>query len=255
MPQQTIFTNSHLLHSHYLHPNQPQSQAPPSSFGRPTTGTLRSSLRKIPSSLFAGHKDKEGKEKKSRKDKVGVPTDSASRPMKKATSPLRHPAPPKNTEDEAKGKSKTKTKTRKALGEIFGWGNSHSHASNPVPAIQPAKAPIPPPVPTKDTTMRLKKAPSTNRLSNKSSQSGLSGYSSLHPPQEPISAGRPSIGDDPFGRKSEGAEVVDHVTRHAMIVPSIKGAVERRGSIGSSKAFSTKTVFSDESSIKEPSIK
>jgi hypothetical protein len=62
------------------------------------------------------------------------------------------------------------------------------------------------------------------------------------------------MGDDPFGRNDEGAEVVDHVARHGT-TPSIKSGLDSRASVRSSKALSTKTIIGDEASVKEPLAK
>ena len=242
--------NSHIRHSHYLYSSQPN--APASSVSRGTTGNLRNSLRKIPSSLFA--KSDVSKEKTKAENRAKVSADQSRETRQSGPVPL-----PKSPE----GKVKSKTKTRKALGEIFGWGNSHSsHSSasappSKAPSLPPKTVPAlvkpapPPPVPTREP-MLLRKPPSSRHLPNRSQQSGLStlgGRTALKPPQEQVNRSRPSMGEDPFGRREEGAEVVEHVMRHGM-TPSLTG-VGRTGSVTSSKALSTRTAVSDEATLSE----
>ncbi|WWD19225.1 hypothetical protein CI109_103683 [Kwoniella shandongensis] len=224
--------NNHVRHSHYLQP-EPQSQP----FGRHTGGGFKSTLRKIPSALF--NKDKSPhKEKSTNKENFRVYVDPpVKQPMKKIeTTNITQPPPsvPKVDVD-LKEKVKTKNKPRKALADIFHWGN-HSH--QPPAATLPSKS-VAPTVPPKDTAM-LKKF---NRpASTKSSHSQVS---SLRPPVEPL-ASRTSMGDDPFMRNGEGAEIVDHVFRRDIQSPSVKSiSFDRRSSMSSAKALSTKTVLSD----------
>lgn len=96
----------------------------------------------------------------------------------------------------------------------------------------------------------LKKRPS-RPLSNKSSQSVLSGYASLRVQQEtPQTRARPSMGEDPFSRRGEGAEVVETVLRPCPGSSSTKsmGFEDKRASVTSSKAMSAKTLDSNEAS-------
>lgn len=62
---------------------------------------------------------------------------------------------------------------------------------------------------------------------------------------------RPSMGDDPFMRPEEGAEVVDHFLRHGTASLRSMKPLDKRLSVTSSKALSCKTTLSDERSIKE----
>lgn len=62
---------------------------------------------------------------------------------------------------------------------------------------------------------------------------------------------RPSMGDDPFMRPEEGAEVVDHFLRHGTASLRSMKPLDKRSSVTSSKALSCKTTLSGERSIKE----
>jgi hypothetical protein len=189
------------------------------------------------------------------------------------------PAQPVFADKKEETKSK---KTRKALADILGWGNSNSTKSaaplnkpdawvppiiaggsvrytNPPPLT---KSPIEsaPPVPAKDNMPNghavLKKRTS-RPLSNKSSQSAFSTFSSLRSPNANDgphqSRARPSMAPDPFSRH-EGAEVVDVVYRHGTpsLRSSTKGSVsgDKRVSVASSKAMSGRLTIGEES-IKE----
>lgn len=59
------------------------------------------------------------------------------------------------------------------------------------------------------------------------------------------------MGDDPFMRPEEGAEVVDHVLRHG--TPSLRSMtpLDKRSSVTSSMVLSCKTTLNDERSSKE----
>jgi len=79
------------------------------------------------------------------------------------------------------------------------------------------------------------------RTSSKSSIPGLAGWTSLRPPAETPAKPRPSMAADPFGRTDVGAERVDQIQQCGELY-------ERRGSVSSGKALSSKTVDSSEAS-------
>lgn len=268
-------------HSSHLRPSaNPQSTlAPPSSFSR--SSAVKSSIRKIPSVFF---NKSEATDKATARAKFPIymdesQTNAATQKSSRSifSSPKRNNvasctaniAPTVNKE-----KSKPRTKTRKALADILGWGNHSSnaaaqpqtHPSIPYtsaaalkkPTSNPAPATTAPPVPPKEVNMPavLKKRPS-RPLSGKSLQSALSGYSSLHVPQEtPQSRARPSMGADPFSRRVEGAEVVDVVIRHGGASSVTSSAVsDRRTSAESTKAPSTTTQVNDGASVRDETLR
>ena len=77
--------------------------------------------------------------------------------------------------------------------------------------------------------------------SSKSSIPGLAGWTSLRPPAETPAKSRPSMAADPFGRTGVGAERVDQIQQCGELY-------ERRGSVSSGKALSSKTADSFEAS-------
>ncbi|KAK4686250.1 hypothetical protein P7C73_g3889, partial [Tremellales sp. Uapishka_1] len=228
MPTPFFSTDNHFRHSHHLQHSKPETLAPPSSFGRsglPSTGSIRRSLRKIPSSLFVRSEEKDKKEKPVvKKDKFQVLLDKidhshASGPVKHtgiSTKPLPSTLmaqlhPPSNIPSQHEAKPK-KTKARKALADIISWGHQNKQTAK-LPTI--AKAPAF----SKATAIPVNSEPSKKpnpAPSMKSSYSGLSGWSSLKPSTDTVAEAvrRPSLGEDPFGRRGEGAEVVEHVSRH-----------------------------------------
>lgn len=167
-----------------------------------------------------------------------------------------------------KAEKKPKSKTRKGLSEIFGWGNSSSTTTRvPVisppsplrraPPTPPTKAPLPP---IKDHSILRKSVPSviirkasSNTFGTVTSQATIT---ALRAPI-PLSNGRPSIGDDPFGRDDLGAEIVVTAPKHdqAASIKSDFSAERRRDSTYSAKAVSTKTVGSDEYSVHETAMR
>lgn len=243
------------LRKSHLQPQSTTSQ-PPSSFSRQTGSTFRQSLRKIPSSIFTrGDQNKKEMERKKSMDRLNEENMPRLGSVKV---PIMDYGPVKE---------KVKTKTRKALGELFGWGNSSS-AAHPTPSAPsplrpraptpPSKYPTPP---TKDATV-LRKAPpsaitrkaSTNTFGTTTS---IPTASVLRAPS-PAKNGRPSMGDDPFGRAGQGAEVVERVPERDTQTPSIKSdfsAERRRDSVHSGKALSTKTMASDEVSVHEVAMR
>ncbi|KAK6910839.1 hypothetical protein I203_104873 [Kwoniella mangroviensis CBS 8507] len=239
--------NNHIRHSHYLQPetNNLVAPQPPTSFGR-----SNGFLKKIPSVLF--NKERTPIKSKSSKAKLNIYVDPSSpRPMKPSTAQL--PSSTTNTIPAIVGeKDKKSKKPRKALADLFGWGNHHHHniqaqaQAQPV-SPKPEKTSFAPAVPPKDNPAMLKKL--QRPPSTKSSASHLV---SLRPPIQPAVVSRPSIGDDPFVRNGQGAEVVEHVYRHGARTPSAKSiALDRRASVSSGKAISHKTVSSDVYSTKE----
>ncbi|WWC90533.1 uncharacterized protein L201_005469 [Kwoniella dendrophila CBS 6074] len=249
MTHSSLFSpNNHVRHSHYLQPETNLAPShPPTSFGK-SSGFLK----KIPSVLF--NKEKTPIKKKSSKAHLQIHIDSSSpKPMKSTiTSNTIQASSSYNTSGNAIGEKDKKTKKpRKALADLFGWGNHHhSNQNQPqqqqqqqiTPVLEKA-SPVPV-VPPKDNPAMLKKL---NRPP--STKSNNSHFSTLH---TPVIAPRPSIGDDPFVRDGQGAEVVDHVFRHSAETPSAKSiALDRRASISSSKAMSYKTGSSDVNNTKE----
>ncbi|WVF67509.1 hypothetical protein IAT40_002265 [Kwoniella sp. CBS 6097] len=253
MTHSSLFSpNNHIRHSHHL---QADSLAPSSQSGSfSKSGGFKSSLRKIPSALF--NKEKTPVKQKPSKSRLQIYHDSPPRPMNYESTGITQPptvvgagvdsSATINRDDKVKNK-----KPRKALADLFGWGNHHHKQPQPVSPqpIKLAAAPAAPAVPPKDyqPTMlkKIGRPPST--------KSTNSHVSSLRPPTEPVMAARPSMSDDPFSRSSEGAEVVEHVTRHNTQSPSVRSiALDRRASIASSKALSTKTVSQDGHHTKEP---
>ncbi|KAK8854634.1 hypothetical protein IAR55_003373 [Kwoniella newhampshirensis] len=233
MTHANLFSPSNRIHhSHYLHPEPTSQQS--NSFRRSSGGAIRS-LRKIPSTLF--NKEKTPLKPRPSKDKFKVFVEPpVSQPMKKTDTSTRVPV---QTNIE---KVKTKSKPRKALADLLHWGN-HSHIEPLTLTQQQNQPPKPsaPAVPPKTANMlkKFNRSPST-----KSIQSQLS---SLRPPDEPM-ASRPSMGDDPFVRKGEGAEVVDHVHKHDKPSPSVKSIfLDRRSSMSSGKALSARTMLNDRS--------
>jgi hypothetical protein len=75
------------------------------------------------------------------------------------------------------------------------------------------------------------------RTSSKSSIPGLAGWTSLRPPAETPAKARPSMAADPFGRAEVGAERVNQIQECGDLY-------EKRGSVSSGKAFSSKTIDS-----------
>ncbi|WWD02210.1 hypothetical protein V865_000248 [Kwoniella europaea PYCC6329] len=238
--------NNHIRHSHYLQPdtNNLVPPQPPTSFGR-----SNGFLKKIPSVLF--NKERTPIKNKSSKAKSNIYVDPSSpQPMKLSTA-----QPASSTIDHIPTivgeKDKKTKKPRKALADLFGWGNHHNHnniqvQAQPVSPI-PEKTTFAPAVPPKDNPAMLKKL--QRPPSTKSSACHLS---SLRPPIQPAVVSRPSIGDDPFVRNGQGAEVVEHVYRHGAQTPSAKSiALDRRASVSSGKAMSYKTISSDVHSAKE----
>ncbi|WVW85433.1 hypothetical protein I302_107471 [Kwoniella bestiolae CBS 10118] len=238
-------SNLHIRHSHHLQPDNTTfaSSQPPTSFGR-----SNGFLKKIPSVLF--NKEKTPIKSRSSKNKLNFYVDPSSpKPMKSTfSSTIQPPTSTINTIPTIAGENDKKTKkSRKALVDLFGWGNHHHHNNvQPVSPV-PEKSVYAPAVPPKDNPAMLKKL---NRPpSTKSTNSHLG---SLRPPVLPAVVSRPSIGDDPFVRSGQGAEVVEHVYRHGAQTPSAKSiALDRRASVSSSKAMSYKTVCSDVHSTKE----
>ncbi|EIW68503.1 hypothetical protein TREMEDRAFT_63677 [Tremella mesenterica DSM 1558] len=113
-------------------------------------------------------------------------------------------------------------------------------------------SPPPPPVPPKTMPLVLKKpASSSIRISSQPSQpiAVAQKQSSLRTEER---TGRPSIGDDPFGRTSSGAEVIDKMPNREITTPSVKSiTTERRASISSNKAMSARTNLSDDVSLQD----
>ncbi|OCF39113.1 hypothetical protein I317_07096 [Kwoniella heveanensis CBS 569] len=250
MTHSSLFSpNNHIRHSHYL---QPDSLAPPHSGSFSRSGGFKSSLRKIPSALFS--KEKTPVKQKPSKSKLQIYRDSPSRSMKHEVSRVGQPSSVVsetgtttavatiNKDDKVKNK-----KPRKALADLFGWSN-HNHTQPQPISPQPIKLTAAPPVPPKDPQpVMLKKIgrPPSTKSTN-------SHVSSLRPPIEPVMAARPSMGDDPFQRSGQGAEVVEHVLRHGTQSPSVRSiTLDRRASIASSKALSTKTISHDGHSTKD----
>ncbi len=229
-----LFSSNHIRHSYYLQPTS-DDIAPPSSFARSSGTAFKNSLRKIPSSLFSMGEGA-GKEKDAAKD-------------------LDH-----------NGGRKPKTRTRKVLGEILNWGNIPktkapppkvsapqtlkpsgvsyptrpfvtSQISRPEPAPEPVRA-VPLPVPFRESKTVLKK-PSTKQIHSQPTRTALT--TSLQPSSASTTETirRPSMGADPFHRRREGAEVVEHVVRHGITRSS-----DGKRSV-SSRATSARTSGSD----------
>lgn len=240
------------------HNPQPSSQlqVPPDSFVRSGGLSFRSSLKTKTSALFS-RDDKAGKAGKGSKDeRISIHPNLPTQPSTEVPAHYYSFAPP--PQPAAKEKVKTRTKTRKALADILGWGN-HSNA----PALPPTRAEPPkvtlhttpsvaPAVPPKELQRKpsvlLKKS---RPLSDKPSISELSGSATLRPlqTQTPGTIRRPSIGPDPFGRKLEGAHVIDSAPRHSASIKSV--TLARSASISSGKALSAKTVQTDDASGKD----
>lgn len=262
------YTN-HTSSSHFLQSSHHQQQ-PPSSFR--TGGGIRYSLKKIPSSLFTSkNKDKDKftihmdvpmptttttattMNMNTNTSHFGTNTTITNRMTSHPAIPSflsNHASPPRTEKD--KSKLTKKAKARKGLADIFGWGNSNNNTSNATAtaaAQSPARIISPPsalvPSPPRHQRQRQKedimpKPAAVRRVSSKHSIPGLSGWTSLRPPAgETPARARPSMGADPFGRKVEGAERVEQINQCGELY-------ERRGSISSSKAFSSKTCESSE---------
>lgn len=253
------YTN-HTSSSHFLQSSHHQ-QPPPSSFR--TGGGIRNSLKKIPSSLFTSKN----------KDKFTIHMDDPKTTTKTTTTTMNtnnsqfgtnttitnrmtsHPAipsflannaSPPRTEKDKSTKLTKKAKARKGLADIFGWGNSNSSNNAPAPQsppriISPPSALVPsPPRHQRQKEDIIPKPSAVRRVSSKHSIPGLSGWTSLRPPAgETPARARPSMGADPFGRKAEGAERVEQINQCGELY-------ERRGSISSSKALSSKTYESSD---------
>lgn len=251
----TLFShNTNTSTTHFRLPHLPSNPnlAPQPPLSR-SSAAVRS-LKKIPSSFF-------------NKDTTRSPTQTKGPTTtiveEQSSKPVRFFASPKRTVKES---GKPKTKTRKGLGDLFGWGSSHSQPaaqqaalpapSNPATSTRPIiSAPIAlaaPVGPPKETAMPaiLKKHPS-RQLSGRSSRSALSSRTSLSISQATAQTrARPSMGEDPFGRRDQGAQVVDVVLRHG-VASSIRsstysGISERRFSVASSKALSRSTLIGEE---------
>lgn len=248
----SLFTNNPLRSAHlapHPHPHSQATQGPPSSFSR--SSGVRSQLKKIPSALF----------NKPNSHVNNAPHESSSRHFLASLSPKRQK--PTSSLEPTVANTKAKTgKTRKALADILGWGNNHhNQATPPLPppavARQKSTSTFAPPVPSKENVMpHVLKKRTSRPLSGKSSQSGLSGYTSLRAPQQtPQTRARPSMGEDPFSRRGEGAEIVDSVEKKYNVGTSVKSstasASDKRGSVASSKAFSSKTLIGDEESFRQ----
>ncbi|WWC71395.1 uncharacterized protein I206_105350 [Kwoniella pini CBS 10737] len=234
--------HNHFRHSHYLQPEP--SLAPPSSFSKTSNGFLK----KIPSVLF--NKEKTPIKKKLSKASFRIHIDTSPKFRSTQIISAKPITEINSSIPTVSGDKKEKNKKpRKALADLFGWTNHHNNISQPR-ATSPIheKAAYAPVVPPKDNPSMLKKL---NRPT--STKSNQSNYGSLRPPVQPIITSRPSMGDDPFVRSAEGAEVVDHVHRHTAQTPSAKSiALDRRTSDSSNKAMSYKTVSSDVHHSSEP---
>lgn len=249
-----------------LAPPQPDCLLPPTTFSRQGGSTFRESLRKIPSTIFMRNDQKKEMERKKSTDRLGpvLRAGVSGAPPNPVASQLGV-----HVEKEKPGKAKTKT--RKALGELFGWGNSTSAAVAPaaiVPSapslLRPRAPPVPSKLPTppvKDHTILRKPAPSLiSRKASTNTFGTVTSMNALHALRapEPISVGRASIGDDPFSRADRGAEVVERIPKRDTTSPSIKSDFSlerRRDSVCSGKALSAKTVASDEVSIHETAMR
>ncbi|WVQ79720.1 hypothetical protein IAT38_001820 [Cryptococcus sp. DSM 104549] len=248
--------NSHVRHSHYLHP----APAPADTlhhFAAPRDSGFKASLRRIPSALF--YKEKTPVKEKPARRVQGYGEASISHPQPMTTRGSQVPAI--NTLVAApvvdnNTKVKSKAKPRKALADVFGWGNHSSSRPPPPPVAKPAPTAAPA-VPVKDTAM-LKKLnrPSVSRAPSSHAPALAPVQAGLRVPAEPV-ASRASMSDDPFGRPEEGAQVVEQVLRHG--TPSVRSATPmslesgggRRGSVVSGKAGSCKTVGSDVQGVLE----
>jgi len=249
----TLFAQNTQI-THFRLPRLPSNPnlAPSASLSRSSTAAR--SLKKMPSSLF--NKESARSPPRSKGPGTTVVEEQSSKSSRFFPSPKRT----------VKDSTKPKTKARKALGEIFGWGNSHAQPvvqpapSVPSPSTKPVisapialAATVPPP---KDTTMPslLKNRPS-RQLSGRSSKSALSSRTSLRAPQAtPQTRARPSMGEDPFSRREEGAQVIDVVLRHG-IASAVRSSTydamsEKRSSVGSSKALSGRTSIGAEDSVR-----
>ena len=242
----------HLSHSHYLAPPSLNGPPPPSYKSTASSG-LKSSLRRIPSALFARSPPKKGASKGTKsKLSVLVDPDDKSSSMRQGSRPLPATREKEKTE-KVKDKSplKPKTKTRRALADILGWG-SHHHSN--IPSAQ-----APPAVPAKSVSVKAQAPPppeKTEKPTGDAMQLRVHGLqptapASLRvPTPAPESLARASIGDDPFIRPAQGAQVVDKMPKKN-VAPSVKSiATDRRTSVSSSKAMSARTHLSDEASIK-----
>ena len=262
---------SHLFSS--TRPSHLQPSAPPSSFSR--SAAVRNSLRKIPSSLFA----KDNASLKGQSGKPGVGEEKASGSIN-----FSHPRPlfglPRR---EKEAKDKSKGNTRRALAEILHWGDAITqsppklrpeklarplppiHAQHTVPTppakdigsikIKPQPARSPPTMPLHAPAVLRKR--SSRYLTAQPSRSGLSALSALasslrgkSSTQDVKPRARPSMAPDPFERNGQGAEVVDVPPARLGSVSSASTGLDRRGSIASRKALSTKTVDSEKGSCK-----
>lgn len=239
----TTTTASSSLHP----PHHSSSAAPPSSFRGGASSGIRSSLKKIPSSLFTGKT----------RDKFTIHMDdttatTTTRTTKSHIVPSFLASPPRRDKDKDTSTKLSKTKkpkgARKGLAEIFSWGNSNSSNNNNTAASVPAPPVISPPSALAPSPPRLRKEmPKPLRHSaSKVAIPGLSGWTSLRPPAETPARARPSMGADPFSRPSDGAERVDQLSQCGELF-------ERRGSVSSSKALSTKTLDSAEKGSKRGS--
>ena len=232
------YTN-HTTSSHFLQSSLQQPTVPPSGFR--TGGGIRNSLKKIPSSFFT-----------SKKDKFTIHADDPMTTTTTATTRMpSHPAVPSFLASSAspprteKDKSKLAKKARKGLADIFSWG--HNNTQDLPHTISPPSALAPSPPRHQRQKEDIKPA-AVRRVSSKHSVPGLSGWTSLRPPAgETPAKARPSMGADPFGRKAEGAERVEQVNQCGELY-------ERRGSVSSGKALSSKTFGSSTDTDKRDSV-
>ncbi|KAL7422489.1 hypothetical protein Q5752_003137 [Cryptotrichosporon argae] len=195
----------------------------------PKSGGFKSSLRKLPSSLFAHDK------RATMTTHLNKNTNTMST-ITNRTHTNMHATRTLATVDEAgtsgKQDKKKPTKTRRALADILGWGISNAATATSSPA---------PPPPPKDAPRRL--AGSSGRPTTKQPAATLRA-----PSAGADIVRRPSCGDDPFVRFAQGATVVDHVHKPTVKPASVKGIEAERRSLGSVKATSTKTVDDNASS-------
>ncbi|ORX38363.1 hypothetical protein BD324DRAFT_620565 [Kockovaella imperatae] len=112
----------------------------------------------------------------------------------------------------------------------------------------------PPPVSRKQSSRLLKKKPSRPSLPHQPSRSGLSALTSSlrgkSPVQDVTPRARPSMAPDPFERTDGDVEVVETIPCRVGSISSVSTSLDRRGSISSRKALSTKTVSSATGSTK-----
>lgn len=245
MSRPTIFPNppqpsSINRHFQYLptHPlTSPSAKLPTSSFHR--SGTIRSSLKKIPSLLFSKEKPAKPKSKfqifadEPRNGQASTGTDLTSN----SVTPER--------------RKLVKPKGRKALADIFHWGNNSPNTSTNVIAAKPHPAPpalgstrvqaAPTPPPKDKDPLPTRKV--AHPLMKKPSQSGLTGWTPLKPPTaSPPKVSRPSMGEDPFKRGGEGAQMVETVTRHGSQSSSARSVLVRRRETASPGGFQPQAV-------------